>query len=394
MNVRIVDTVARDSFHEMFNAALLTMCLSAFDRVEYVCHPSQRACLDRVLEKHAPGTDRARIRFRRTAVVGREGPVGWVARYLLGALLNVWYLLTLSRGTQLIYTYNNPLGLRAVNVLCRLLGRRVIVVCHGELELLAQRFPWWKASGWFGALLRRTFARTTLAPGLRLCVLGRSILRNLEPYVAPKNRAAFFATDHPYFFDEAPSAPEPHAALRVGTVGQLTPAKGLHALLGLSREIPVPLVVVGRTYGFHSHGDYPNVRFVAGADNRFIPRERFDAEAAALDYVLFAYDPAGYKLTASGAVFDALNLGRPVITLSNDYFDEVLHLPAGYVVDDVPAMAALVRRLAATWPDNPDHSLFMENIARLRREYAVDAVARRFRQTLATLYPEPKNAQR
>lgn len=394
MNVRIVDTVARDSFHEMFNSALLAMCLTAFDRVEYVCHPSQRACIRRVLERHAPETDFSRVDFRTTAVVGREGPVGWVCRYALGALLNLWYFVTLPRGVQLIYTYNNPLGLWPLNLLCRLGRRRVIVVCHGELELLAQRHPWWKASGWFGALMRRTLARTTLASGLRLCVLGRSILRNLLPYVAQKNRAACFAMDHPYFFTAAPAARVPHEALRVGTVGQLTPAKGLHTLLDLSREIPVPLVVVGRTYGFRSHGEYANVRFVAGTDNGFIPRERFDAEAAALDYILFAYDSEGYKLTASGAVFDALNLCRPVITLRNDYFDDVLRLPAGYVVGDAAAMAALIRRLAAAWPDDPEYAVFLENIARLRAEYAVEAVAERFRETLSTLYSQSENPVR
>ncbi|WP_418991631.1 hypothetical protein [Alistipes sp.] len=394
MHVRLVDTVARDSFHEMFNAALLSMCLTAFERVEYVCHPSQQACIRRVLERHAPATDLKRVRFRPTAVVRREGPVGWVCRYALGALVNLWQLLTLPRGEQLIYTTNNPLGLWALNLLCRLRPRRVVVVCHGELELLAQCHPWWRASGWFGALLRRTFARTTLAPGLKCCVLGRSILRNLTPYVAPKNRAAFFSIDHPYFFSEAPAAPAPHAQLRVGTVGQLTPAKGLHRIVELAREIPVPLVVVGRTYGFDGHAACRNVRFVAGADNGFIPRERYDSEAAALDYLVFAYDPDGYRLTASGALFDALNLCRPVITLRNDYFDDVLRLRAGYVVDTVNDMAALVRRLAAAWPENPDYSLFCENLLRLRAEFAVETVASRFREALRTLYPESKKAER
>ena len=124
-------------------------------------------------------------------------------------------------------------------------------------------------------------------------------------------RRSFFAVDHPGFFDEKPASPSPHDTLQIGTVGQLTPAKGLDRILRLSRRIPVPLTVVGRTYGFHDHARWPGVRFVAGTENRFIPRERFEQETAALDYVLFAYDPGSYRLTASGAILDALNLGRP-----------------------------------------------------------------------------------
>ena len=224
-------------------------------------------------------------------------------------------------------------------------------------------------------------------------MLGKSILRNLRPYLSEANALLFFAIDHPGFFEGEPAEPLPHDTLRVGTVGQLTPAKGLDRILRLSRQIPVPLTVVGRTYGFCDHARWPEVRFVAGPENGFIPRERFERETAALDYILFAYDPGSYRLTASGAILDALNLGRPVITLRNDCFDDVLRLPVGYVVADMEEMAALIRRLAAEYPAGTDPQ-FARNIALLRREFAVETVAERLREALESFVPELKNPQR
>lgn len=393
MQVRIIDTVARDSFHEVFNAALLVMCLRLCGRAEYHCHPSQRRCLEQLLERHGYAGELPRVAFRSVRVVRREGPAGWICRYAAAALRSSWRLVRSRPDELVVFNYNNPLALPLLNLLNRMLHRRVLIVCHGELELLAGSHPWWRASGWFARILRRTFGRKRLDRNMRFCVLGQSILRNLRPYLSEANAPLFFAIDHPGFFDEKPASPSPHDTLQIGTVGQLTPAKGLDRILRLSRRIPVPLTVVGRTYGFHDHARWPGVRFVAGTENRFIPRERFEQETAALDYVLFAYDPDSYRLTASGAILDALNLGRPVITLRNDYFDDVLRLPVGYVVDDMEEMAALIRRLAAEYPAGTDPQ-FTENIVRLRREFAVETVAERLREALAAFVPELKNPQR
>ncbi len=395
MQVRIIDPIAKGPFHEVFNAALLAMCLRLFDRAEYHCHPSQRRCIERLLERHGYAAELARVSFRKVRVVRREGPVGWVCRYAAAALRSGWLLLRSKPDELVVFNYNNPPALPLLNLLNRRLHRRVVIVCHGELELLAQRPPWWRASGWFARILRRMFGRRHLDRNLRFCVLGQSILRNLRPYLSETNAPLFFAIDHPAFFDEEPATAPPHDTLRIGTVGQLTPAKGLGRLLELARRIPVPLHVVGRTYGFDGHAAHPNVRFAAGPENRFLPRDLFEREAAALDYILFAYDPEGYRLTASGAVLDALNLGRPVITLRNDYFDDVLRLPVGHVAADMEEMAALVSRLAAEYPAQQGiDPQFAENIARLRREFAVETVAERLREALAGFIPELKHIHR
>ena len=393
MQLRIIDPIARGPFHEVFNAALLAMCTKLFDRVEYRCHPTQRACIAQLLERHGYGEGLAHVTFRDERVVGREGPVGWICRYAVAALRSVWRLARSQREEAVIFNYNNPLALPLLNLLNRRLKRRVLIVCHGELELLARHRPWWRAQEWFGRILRRMFGRMRLDRNLRFCVLGHSILRNLQPYLSEENAPLFFAIDHPAFFDRTPAPPTPHATLRVGSVGQLTPEKGLGRLLDLSQRISVPLTVVGRTYGFRGHADRPEVRFVAGAENRFIPRERFEQEAAALDYLLFAYDPDGYRLTASGAILDALNVGRPVITLRNDYFDDVLRLPVGYVVDDMQEMAALIKRLAAEYPAGGDPR-FAENLTRLRHEFTVETVTEQLRKALADFIPEPNERLR
>ena len=66
------------------------MCLRLFGRAEYHCHPSQRRCLERLLERHGYAADVSRVAFRRVRVVRREGPAGWVCRYAAAALRSGW----------------------------------------------------------------------------------------------------------------------------------------------------------------------------------------------------------------------------------------------------------------------------------------------------------------
>ena len=89
----------------------------------------------------------------------------------------------------------------------------------------------------------------------------------------------------------------------------------------------------------------------------------------------------------AGAILDALNLGRPVITLRNDCFDDVLRLPVGYVVADMEEMAALICRLAAEYPAGTDPQ-FARNIALLRREFAVETVCNMYADMFASMGDE------
>ena len=235
MQVRIIDTVARDSFHEVFNAALLVMCLRLFGRAEYHCHPSQRVLISN-------GCRTSRIRRRRVArrippCPGRaaRGP-GWVCRYAAAAPASGWRLVRSGPANARGFNYNNPLALPLLDLLNGFLHRRVLIVCHGELELLAGRSRGGGHRAGSRGILRRAFGRTRLDRNLRFCVLGNPSCATCAR-IFRGECAALFAIDHPGFFEGEPAEPAARHPAR-GHGGPADPGQGFVPHTQLSGRFP------------------------------------------------------------------------------------------------------------------------------------------------------------
>ena len=262
-------------------------------------------------------------------VVRREGPAGWVCRYAAAALRSGWRLVRSRPGELVVFNYNKPLAPSARSAerlsapsradrLPRRTGaaRRAQPVVAGIGLVRADSPPGVRPDA---PRPEPALLRAGENPSCATCAR----------YLSEANAPLF--CDRPSgFFEGEPAGALPHT-LRVGTVGQLTPAKGFGphtpALPADSRAAdrrgthlrvlrPCPLArsaLRGRT-GKRLH---PARTLRAGRP----PHSTTS---------FFAYDPGGYRLTASGAIpRGALNLGRPVITLRNDCFDDVLRLPVG-----------------------------------------------------------------
>ena len=48
-----------------------------------------------------------------------------------------------------------------------------------------------------------------------------------------------------------------------------------------------------------------------------------DEAISILDYIVFLYPKEGYKLRASGALYDAIDSEHPILLLKNDYFESI-----------------------------------------------------------------------
>ena len=371
--VKYVDTYCYGAFHEMFNASLLTLSALAADRVDYVAH---KRTIEAVLALSGSCLDPEKLHLTRISVPERyDRPLPVAVRYLAGALRNMWYVVSTPSSVPLVFNYNNAFALRGMNWLSRVFGRRVVVFCHGEIELLSPECK--EHMGLIARSVRKRLVsffvrkKKGFAPGLRFVVLGDSILDNLRSCISGAAFERFRSMDHPYLFpDDSPAVPRlRHSELALGTVGTMKRSKGLdnfHRFLEAAAPGSFSMRIVGRL------DDEPAAKMEAcGVEisvkgSAFLPREELACQLALLDYILYFYYSDSYRLIASGAIFDAIAVGRPIIALRNDFFDYLFRKfgDFGYLEPSAEVMARRVGRIASE--GDPRYAEFAANIEKMR----------------------------
>jgi hypothetical protein len=77
-----------------------------------------------------------------------------------------------------------------------------------------------------------------------------------------------------------------------------------------------------------------------------------------LDFILYFYPIDTYKLTASGALFEAINRKRPIIAIRNEYFEYIFNKygSIGYLVDTLDEMADIIYRISSGIENHVDYN--------------------------------------
>ena len=107
-----------------------------------------------------------------------------------------------------------------------------------------------------------------------------------------------------------------------------------------------------------------------GKDN-FIERKEFENLISDIDYALYFYTKDKYKITASGAVLDAINARKPIIALKNDYFSYLFgkYGQIGYLFESIEEMGNRIDLL------NDNKKIF--NFEKYIEELSVDSFSKK-----------------
>jgi len=78
-----------------------------------------------------------------------------------------------------------------------------------------------------------------------------------------------------------------------------------------------------------------------------IPRNELEERIQKLDIILFFYSKTSYKLIASGAIMDAINMRKPILAIKNDYFEYIFRKFGrfGFLVNSVEEMATILKTI-------------------------------------------------
>ena len=82
-------------------------------------------------------------------------------------------------------------------------------------------------------------------------------------------------------------------------------------------------------------------------DNKHLPRKEYDEIISKMDALYFPYDSNSYRVSASGAVYEAISKQKPIISTENDYFKSLFSQfgQMGYLFNDFSELRAIFLQL-------------------------------------------------
>ena len=327
----LIDSFATYGFHEIFNASILLEASRTYESVVY--HGTKSAILN--LKKILACYNINNVSFSNLPQIHGKSIFSLLIRYLIATFLCI-YLLNRNRRNKIIIMNNNPF----LSVFYSLIRQKVTIFCHGELELL-DTIEMGKFAKLQSCLLKKAFFKNKMKDNMTFVVLGDSILNNLGKILPKENFKRFVSMDHPYIFHESPSQVRNtnESLIKIGIVGITTLSKGLKELECLLNH-PMPNICIYHIGKIADEGDllkHKGLYIVKRDKNNNLPREEYVKWINKMDYLLYLYPPTNYRLTASGAIFESFSNLKPIISLSNDYFNYIVRKTGdiGYIFDTI-----------------------------------------------------------
>ena len=340
--------------HEQFNSSLIKILFLLFDDVTYFMGKSAYDNSLKLIDNNAFLKNKYKSVF---VYKGFEG-VGWVLRYLISAFQNIKFLIIAPKDCVLIFPHNNILALPILNLLNKHFNKSILIFCHGEMEgLIESKFSNGLVAKFLNWQLKRFFVdkNNTISESIYFSVFGNKIKNNLELLINENKYSNFISVDHPYLFDEVSRSCLKNGRLLFGSVGVFNKDKGANLFLELIDQLPsnilnsVNFTVIGKIIDIHLVELKKRKIKYLSQENYLITREVYDKNIEELDYILFFYDYKNYKITASGAIMDALNKEKPIIALKNDYFEYLFYTYGefGFLYNSIEDMAIGISKLVS-----------------------------------------------
>lgn len=203
-------------------------------------------------------------------------------------------------------------------------SKKHIIILHGELEFLKSENKR-ITENIFGIILRSAMILSTNKN--KYIVLGDNIKTNLIGLVNKRVLQKTFTILHPYNYNYVENFQKKKDTNKVtiGAIGTQMLSKNSQYMYQVAEHFKSDIQqdkIVLRTIGkilpeLDSYKtDYVDKMY---SDN-FVSQDQFESEISKLDFVIFFYDNNAYQLCASGAIFESIRIGVPVISIENDFF--------------------------------------------------------------------------
>lgn len=310
----------------------------------------------------------------------------WLSR-LVGEMKVIHRSLKLAKRTKAdlcVWTCLFPTGHLFLNLLllCSRNANNHRIVLHGELEYLKASSGkiTEKMFGWILRLALRISGKHT-----RYIVLGGRIKEHLRSYVTKSTFDKVVSILHPYEYGPENRVYEecgrPGNLLHLGAIGAQTLSKNSQLIFRLAEKLKdsietdvIKITTIGKI--LPEIGPFQNTLVSSLYPKDFVPQAAFEHESRKLDFALFFYDNDAYQLCASGALYQVIKLGIPIISIYNDYVDWLFttYGKMGFICHNLDEIGTLVLEIKAGARNN-DMQQIAENISVFRKNHDLQHIA-------------------
>ncbi|WP_455606313.1 hypothetical protein [Bacteroides sp.] len=320
MKLIYADTFSVGAFHETFNASSLLMFAEIYPQIIYRATQSSKQSVEKLVGDLPPN-----VTYKPIFLLAGLGHWGNFLRYLSSAIWNIFLALFQKHDEILYFNYNSLWATRIVNAIVKIRKTKVVITCHGELEYLQNNIKL-NAPAQAGLNLFAN-CRWDIADGLYFCVLGKSILTNIPQIVEKRHLDKFISYEHSFIPHQLEGKAKKDGKFRIGTVGTIREYKGLDQLLSIGNALKgnpnILFYALGRVTCDPDLLSQANVQFIPGSEKDYVSKEVLNQYIDSMDSLIFTYPTDKYKFTASGALFDAIDREKIILSLHNDYFDGI-----------------------------------------------------------------------
>lgn len=316
--VVIMNATFDGSAHEIIDASIIIMLSSIFSTVEVRFLNKRSSIIEDIVKSHIKVANVRYVPFNNDIHKG-------ALHDLKAALLEFWTILTGSYRSLYISTYNNMFSCHLNNFVSRLMGKKVILFCHSEVNVVMGSN--YKLKDYWAYLINRFYTKSLLGKKVKLVVLGDHILRELPKYIDSNRLKHFYSIDHPYFKDGETLGTHQldKSNIKIGVIGGVTKDSThgyqniLHFAEHISGNANFALYLVSFV-AKEVRNSFPNNVVIVNEKDGYLPRKEYEEAIEKMDYILLPYSSSEYNLIASGAVLEAIVRNKPVIMYTNNYF--------------------------------------------------------------------------
>ncbi|WP_058485668.1 glycosyltransferase family protein [Defluviitalea phaphyphila] len=376
--IYIIDSFRKGNEHEVVNGMLINMYKSMYKKVILRTVKSHYEKINKYIKFDRDINYRCILNIREI-----NYKLATLLQYIIGVFYDIYYYI---KAKEILFLTINPFSLFFIKFLNILLKKKVIFVCHGELDSLRKEgLNYFSIYYRFILILFRFIFNIKINMNIYYIILGESIKNNLlqlNPYYKKLN---LIVIDHPYDYSETffkgikRENKSKNNTIKLGIVGVATKEKNSDKIFELAdmfqqeiKDKKLEFTIVGKIkFNIEKYNKH-NVK-MPGLGKDLIEREEYERIVNELDYILFFYDKDSYKLIASGSFFDAIKMGKPIISIKNDFFNYYFskYGDMGYLCDNINDMINVINNLLLK---NIKTDVFKNNIKRAKNDLSYNNI--------------------
>lgn len=318
----IIDPYSRGNYHEVINQAYIMMIASLYNQVTYIADVSSCNCLKKLMDEC--NFDYSNVTFIEKHFFTCH--IGWAGvDYLIKMLTVGWwdylYYMKTPKNTDVFYNNNIYEGISLISNFSFLKKNRIFNLCHSDMECIIKHENDSIPIRLFSWYLQHIFIKNKLPKKINFILLSPDMVTYFNQFIKPQNRNRIFAIDHAYIRpkNEIVISQKSSNIIEIGIPGAITSNRGLKTLnLILSGMKNTKIRIYALSF---VSGNVTGNNFIKlNETGNLMPFKEYNANVQRMDMMLFLYDKGSYKLTASGAILEAIWNEKPIIALENHYF--------------------------------------------------------------------------